>query len=929
MRLKIWWVVVVLVLSGLQVTAQQEGVPVQANIAVEIAIDQSGNLFNQVEAGSSSGDGAPTRAEGGADLARGIGLHTVQWLASFQAQQASVGRSTRIDVSMGAFGSEYESVVPWTRLDAPTFEAAQTQYRQIETDVTAKLTNSLGQTDYIDAFAGIKRSFEALASKTDVADSQRVVLLITDGVPCANHRSEWSSADGACQPNRTGAGANHLLSPSILDTLRDFEADNVRVILLPITSVTYSGYDKLAGAWNGLISDDLVEQPVSIPNEAAIGVTMNALMFNLLPEGYEIGVSVGGGRVAVDPYLAQMTVTLYKAVASEHLSLTTPGGQTLTAGQGVRVVGESMLAEVWTIDTPAPGAWVMTGGTGAIYMDSRPVEARFEIPQDRFAFQKIDMALVLGGEGDLPSYPPNFTLKGALIIQPDGGLAQSVNLIADPSQPGRFIGSYTPTSAASHRVSLDVGVDSGRLPGGLSSLTSSFNTAPVRVEIDGLDNGDRPLRGEPRTFQLHLRDTTGQPVPNIEVRQFALILPPIGETTCPPPNVAATTAEGVTVLNAQLTASDSASWKIADYIFPQSGLQRFCPLVQINDLAQSSDSFLTIRDAASAVTLDIEQEQRVLLKLSMENAQTSAEATPNNRVEYTYSNPSFPLFTFFQAPEAKVVVKAVLADENGRDTDDPADIATELMAAGENPADYLCLSITGSGRSLMKDNNLRLTPTDAPNEWSVELGVLPEGTYNIELEARDIPPTSATTDETTADSATLAAASTTVLCEEQIFPLDTGRIGNRNLRFDPAPIVQASLVVTTDNTPLYIVGGTVLAIIGAGYFGIWRPLQQRVNAISGKLVIKRGDEDILTIPLYEYKRNDITVEAQKGHLPVVEPPILSMRVRWDVVEKRIAVEYTLGNPSTKIPATLTKGEAYKVDYTSWRGGDYTITWVDK
>lgn len=927
MRLKIWWVVVVLVLSGLQVTAQQEGVPVQANIAVEIAIDQSGNLFNQVEAGSSSGDGAPTRAEGGADLARGIGLHTVQWLASFQAQQASVGRSTRIDVSMGAFGSEYESVVPWTRLDAPTFEAAQTQYRQIETDVTAKLTNSLGQTDYIDAFAGIKRSFEALASKTDVADSQRVVLLITDGVPCANHRSEWSSADGACQPNRTGAGANHLLSPSILDTLRDFEADNVRVILLPITSVTYSGYDKLAGAWNGLISDDLVEQPVSIPNEAAIGVTMNALMFNLLPEGYEIGVSVGGGRVAVDPYLAQMTVTLYKAVASEHLSLTTPGGQTLTAGQGVRVVGESMLAEVWTIDTPAPGAWVMTGGTGAIYMDSRPVEARFEIPQDRFAFQKIDMALVLGGEGDLPSYPPNFTLKGALIIQPDGGLAQSVNLIADPSQPGRFIGSYTPTSAASHRVSLDVGVDSGRLPGGLSSLTSSFNTAPVRVEIDGLDNGDRPLRGEPRTFQLHLRDTTGQPVPNIEVRQFALILPPIGETACPPPNVAATTAEGVMVLSAQLTASDSASWKIENYIFPQSGLQRFCPLVQINDLAQSSNSFLTIRDAASAVTLDIEQEQRVLLKLSM-NAQTSAEATPNNRVEYTYSNPRIPLFTFFQAPEAEVVVEAVFADENGRDTGDPADIATELVAAGENPQEYLCLIITGSGRSLMKENNLRLAPTNAPNEWRVKLGVLPEGTYDIRLVARDIP-TSATTDETTADSATLAAASTTVpLCEEQIFLPDTGRIGNRNLRFDPAPIVLASLVVTTDNTPLYIVGGTVLAIIGAGYFGIVRPLQRRVNSITGKLVIKRGDEDILTVPLDVYGLNDITVEAEKGHLPIVEPPILSMRVtRGD--NGKLNLEYALGNPNTKKSTPLTKGEAYKVDYTSWRGGDYTITWVDK
>jgi hypothetical protein len=578
-----------------------------------------------------------------------------------------------------------------------------------------------------------------------------------------------------------------------------------------------------------------------------------------------------------------------------------------------------MLAEVWTIDNPAPGAWTMTGGSGRIYRDSTPVEALFEIEQGRFAFQKVDIALTIGGEGMLPSYPANFTLKGGLLIQPEGKPAQRVNLTQDPSNAGRFTTSYTPDSAVRHTVSLEVDVDSGELPSGLQALNSSFSAAPVRVIIEGLDSAERPLRGEPRTFQLHLLDTDGQPVPDIQVAQFQLVLPPIGQTACPPANFTATIENGLISLEPEsLVATNPNSWN-RTYTFPQSGLQLVCPLVQINDLARDQNARLTIRDYSSVVPLDIEQEQKVLLKLSMNATNPPEESTPDKRITYTYANPIFSMPSLFEPTEALVIVKTTLINESGVDSRDPAFIGNELRAAGEEPADYLCLIITGGGgRSLMKERGVRLSPTNDPSEWRVPLGVLPDGEYAVRVEARNIPRASAPI-----ESVETSTTATGTFCEDETYLPDTGRIGNRNYRFDPRPVVLATLVVTTDFTPLWLTLG-VIGVVGLiGYTGIVLPIKRRAGAVRGSLRIFRDSGRLMSIPLHRYGLNDIIVKAKD--LPVVEPPIVQMRVKSG--NGRITVTYAF-DPDQPITVDLASNESHELNYTSWREGVYTITWVD-
>jgi len=425
------------------------------------------------------------------------------------------------------------------------------------------------------------------------------------------------------------------------------------------------------------------------------------------------------------------------------------------------------------------------------------------------------------------------------------------------------------------------------------------------------------LRGEPRTFQLQLLDTnTRQPISDVSVAEFNLTFPPV-DSACPT-NAVTTASDGTVVVSPQLNPSEPDTWTMT-HTFTAAGTVQACPLVKITDVA-SAGAPLTIRDYSSAVTLNVEAENKVLLTLRMDDKSEEAVASSSNssaqgRTEFHYTNPVFALESFLVLPQPTVIVRAYVVDDTGV-RGDGAPIATQLLEAGENPDDYLCLSITGEGKNLLKEKQIKLTRTPDPSEWRVLLGTLPAGTYTMRVVAYDIPKTEESIASLTTDSS----------CDDRTWALDTGRIGKNNYRFDPRAEVLATLVVVTDFMPLYVAIGIGILGITAVYGFIVRPLQKRASPVKGSLRIFRDDETepIFSIPLQKYGLNTVKVAA--NHLPIVEPPIVQMTVT-NLKNGQIRVNYAFDPSQPKIDELMLNRRVV-LPYSSWHGRRYTMVWVE-
>jgi hypothetical protein len=918
MMLSVFWVMT----GSFQLAAQEGDAAPEAAVAAVIAVDQSSNLFGKVELTQPGLDLNPPFLNGGGERAVEVGLYSMQWLMSFQAQQRSVGRSPDVYTSLGFFSSSFNDVVGWQKHETDNLAEAQAAFLDVEERVRSEsrsMESKTSQTtNYVNALDGALRQFDALANAHPQmpADTRKIIFLITDGIPCV---SGWGTACNNI--NAVEARAQHF---DQLQALLQSKARGIEIRLIPLSSA-YRSTDirGLGQEWASLQQGRYISQIAEVIGDAgSVSRVMNAQLMELLPESYQIGQQLTSAVFPANPYLQELYVVMYKTNAAQRLQLIEAGGtaplEATTRGR-VTVQGDAMLVEMWTIRNPMPGDWRIGSLPDGVqvYVLDKPLNVSLE-SEAGVQYLPVVFRLRLGEDGLLPQYPPAYRLTGSVVIQPPDG-ANPVSVPLEAKGAGVFEARYTPSFSGNHRAGLNVRVDAGALPAGVTSAATSFTVAPVAVRIEGLDDDRAPLRGEPRQFRLGFIDRSGAIVDGIQVANFSLIIPPVG-AACPTGTALAAPQEGTVYLTDPVNPSEPDAW-FKQYTFATEGAQNICVLVQIVDTANANQP-LTVRSETVPVT--VIKETRVALVLNLDGQEASLAGRPQT---YQYDAPIFPLLNLFQQPRPVVLVRAYeMADETLTDirvavgNELPADVAQDMMC--------LVIERLGGGGDLLTQQGIKLIPTGANGEWRVQLEALAPGDYDITLTAyRDPMPTVEGDD------------SIVPRCDQvQGRRVNTGRIGSSVLRFHPEAVVRAKLIVGTNYMPLVLVLAGALVVVGSGWtIGRW--VKRRLNAIHGELVITRitkGQEtELFTIPLAAYKTDDITVSLKD--LPIVEPPIVNLRVtkKSTANTTEIVLKYGLYNPSGGIgesilehrELTMAVGERCDIPYNGWRKQTtYHIRW---
>ncbi|MEM6282851.1 MAG: hypothetical protein AAF787_11705 [Chloroflexota bacterium] len=738
--------------------------PTYDGLDILFLIDQSGSM-----------GGPDFQTEGRADITNDpLGLRfsapqfSIDWLGNFRAQQSLLENDLDINAAAIYFGGVSNAIrtsddtlkVPldWTPIAPDDLRDWQNDrvapYNALSVDSFGE--RNLGNTNFVGA---LEESFDLFQQLNTDRDRLQVILLLTDGEPCAPNLFQRDRNCSNTQDKR-----DHMTAVR-QQVGTDFDEDYQRLYVVAINDGSIS--QEILDAWEDISGGNLLE----ITDASQVGITFNRILTELgtrilgdLGDTVSLGNELSfqqyvDGRDSpitttnaaefydVPPYQQVMSVSLFKADPQSELVLTAPGsgGPLLGTADNVIVTGQGTPIEVWRVTNPAPGEWALStrrvvngndvADPGAVSsIDLLRASFGIERPDDTpQMYTPVTVTVAFrNSDGDPLDEADTGSdrLSGELIVMAPGGDDNRYELQPDEDSPGRsvFAATFVPTTDGIYDLEVEASAGSGDSAITLSDRTNiNVEATEFQIRLDDdttLNEGDSldTLEGVDRHYEVGFSSGASDSgaVGDISVDTFEVALLPAGGV-CTEANTA---------------SDDNDSPEIIETRHTETGEdQILCMTLTIDDPTRPGQT-LTVFDGAYA-TMDV----GMVAPLSLELAQPVRRAagddaninlqdrTPRSerQVEPLLSFSPFPWRLQWQPDTVNVEVRVVDAD------DEPVNLRDGLDDDGQDPSAFLGAQfVNDSGDEFPVD--LRASGVDA-GVWRGTIDSLPQGRYNLEVEA--------------------------------------------------------------------------------------------------------------------------------------------------------------------------------------------------
>ena len=368
----------------------------------------------------------------------------------------------------------------------------------------------LGNTNFLDAFLAASTMFGQLPD--DSANPHlRVVILLTDGVPCVP--ADFTCGDVAGQ-------ANHMTE---LNTFVSAQFPDERYVSYVIALDAQNDFwPTWADEWQSITGDP--SQAARAETNQQVGVRFYNIMIELVNRvrGTEIvdsqTLQPGDNTIFLPPYLSEARFSIFKSNTSPGvLQISRPDGRELALDSPeLVIVNQDRPIEIWTVLDPMPGEWLITVGSTDdridVYLELVPVEVSANLVGGPYIqFTDVDINFELTGSDGNPllilndPYDLNVTMN---IIQPDGtSLSRSLSREID----SQFTGSFRAEQGGLHTIVLQAETRTldDRIYTVLESRqVATFEVLGINLDVQGLPSGDY-LVGEFIDLEASLTDQNG------------------------------------------------------------------------------------------------------------------------------------------------------------------------------------------------------------------------------------------------------------------------------------------------------------------------------------------------------------------------------------------------------------------------------------
>ncbi|MCD4686051.1 MAG: hypothetical protein K8S97_08955 [Anaerolineae bacterium] len=900
---------VVICLVILVLPASGQGEQVFQRLEVVFVVDQSGSM--------SGLDGA-TQANDRDGLRFDAVQYALEWLGTFRAQQAEVGNPLDIYAGLVYFGDEFrrmpfdvhaDASEYWTIINAATLDDWSLVSNAVmqAASTAAFPERSLGNTDFRGAFDTAVSSFADLDNVGDVELRERlqVIVLLTDGAPCAPRRTEWQDL----QCTYTGDKDEHMIELQN-DLERGFSGSNRRIFAFGIDKAdTY--WSLYSGAWNAITGD----QAERLENFEQVGVSFNRTLVDLVQSllsedrsgevqlGIDVldhdtwaeGLPVEQSYQAYDvpPFQQVMTISVFKSDFDTELFLQNPAGDEITAGEADYVSGESTLQEIWRITNPAPGAWTFgarVNEAGAWTADPNAtvridlVRAGFKATIDAVGqmYEPVTVTVnVTDSNGArVGAYAANYDLIGTVQVLPPTDAEAPQELTLRRANTGVYEASFTPTVSGNYTFQVSVSAGTNDAVQFDDALT--LNIASTDVRVFGLE--EQSLQDINQHFTLHFFDADGVEITDerLTVTRFALTFVPAASGTCQNPGVDALEYEQLNAMALDMT-------------FDQPGNYNVCLSVGIMDPASTAAETITIRDNVNIGSTEVERVEKLAFVLYDPMEMLTGDEDQTVSIKDRETEPEFvdllagAWLPALDWPENTVTI--TLEVVNAQSPDQPVGIR-DLMPENEQPT-FFELHVYDRDRDNQEvTGDVLLQPAGDPARWVAALSGLEAGQYTVTVEAQ------------------------------------AGEIGDSTYTFETGKdSIVYEIVIEHNPWPGYIRWG-LLALFGAtlAYLvlvSMTRPIRIRMSPPEGNLAILKanaeGELGVIDEP-FPLGRGRNRFAFELSELPLVDPPLTALEIRSSRRLRRnnaIRIRYELNGKEEAVIKQLLPGEPQEF----WRNAE--------
>jgi len=581
-----WLCVLGLLLAFAGVAQAQRG-PSYTGIDALFLVDQSGSM------------GGPDYGSSAVSTATdpfGLRFESLQYVVRTLAQyERLIPTGASIRMSVIAFGDVAETVLDWTLIEGSSslWESREAELvQQVSAGVFG--TRNLGNTNFLAAIDAAQNAFTQIETESDADSRLKLLIVLTDGAPCAPTDPDWSDPNCASVADQV----EHM------ELLRDrtvsrFPPPNYQVHVVAIDeenrywSTFSDDWQRVTGSAGsaqriatstdiGPAFLEIITQAVDLLRESVGDATTD-------PEaprtddggladivGEPIGMTGNQGEVSVLPYYETLRLTFFKATPGATLTITQPDGAVLTpALQDVNVRGMDDTIEEWTIELPQPGIWrfetASSGSSVDAFFDLLAIDTQLsDVPPSpaRYAPFSLTLSLMTSAGEPLPTYTdPQYALDVTATLRQPSGADEIIPLTL--GGPGVYTGEVRPTQAGDYSVSLTASSNTPRRRRFTvvdAQSFATFSVAPTSLEVAGFPESDL-LTGDVIRLSARLMASGGTSVQAEGVRVGAQVLDQVGTPyaqfpleLAPAGAAAGTTTSGS--YNGTITMRDAGQYRI-------------------------------------------------------------------------------------------------------------------------------------------------------------------------------------------------------------------------------------------------------------------------------------------------------------------------------------------------------------------------------
>jgi uncharacterized protein YegL len=736
---------------------------------------------------------------------QGLRFRSLQYALKTLAQyRAVLPEEKTVRMSVVYFGDSARTVLDWVELDSRS-----PNWQSLEVSLLTTLAatgENMGNTNFLSAFREAQTLFNLLP--TGELNRSRLVVLLTDGAPCAPSEASW--VDKNCNAFRDQTV--HL--DEVLSLVRgSFPSPLYQLYVLALDEKN-SYWSNISRSWETIVGGS--ERAVRILNMQSAAENFLKILSHQVRDSLSTA-SLAGGEALVGqllqqengvytfdaaPYLQVITINAFKTSANlQPLTIIRPDGVPLSSSNtDVTVFGLNEAIEAWNIRNPLPGRWTISSAAGAgltVYIDAIAATLEFDAPSTVTRFvpftATFSMKDALGNV--LPPYPNNaFELDLQATLVSPSGANKPINFASNNGT--QFVAELLPKEEGLYFV--DVRANVRNTSGQWSELFSrpralSFTSLPVRFDVQGLPTADLLIQQDIAvTATWSNADGEAFLPQGVEVEMNLL------------------SAAGATVISAPLLPQSSTQTYSERLTMEDDGQYR----VEVRAFINVDGTRELIGEVRSGL-FNVRPTRLLLLSID----------TPRDNSEFFALEGTFPFFWTF-APKPLVVETRILDDATGE----------LLLLKDFTQADVVSATLSHAGGTPVP---LRFEQDEASRLYSYVWDDPQEGDYTLAVRVDRSAP----------------------LNNSAMFAQRT-REQQRNLRVVANPAYFASIAVAVL---------VALTLVGVVVFAVLFTLRRRQHPLRGRIEILNlnGDTPILTLTFdgrntNYYRLRNSTLESALG-----------------------------------------------------------------